>query len=35
VQKDVFLKKESIERATERLKARADKEDFSDLMQAG
>lgn len=33
-QKGVFLKKESIERATQRLKTRGDKTDFSDLMQA-
>jgi hypothetical protein len=33
-QKAVLLKEESIARATERLRARSDKTDFSDLMQA-
>lgn len=33
-QKGVFLKKETIERAAERLKRRNDKTDFSDLVQA-
>jgi hypothetical protein len=32
--KQVLLKEESIQRATERLKARHDRTDFSDLVQA-
>lgn len=33
-QKSVLLKEESIQRASERLKRRGDRTDFSDLMQA-